>query len=145
MKTIDVYTLPNHYKLLYKLLAQRSINVQISHQALPDFEDHCKFVDSNPYLHWYFIDIHEEIAGTAYITDTNTIGIWLLPSYTSHTKSVLQWLLVHHTPLPPIQSKRISAFSINISPNNTDLIAVTEEIGGKHMQNTYAFYPNTSK
>lgn len=139
MEIIDVYTLADHSKILYQLLAKRSVNAQISHQNLPSFEEHCAFVDSHPYLHWYVIYIDEHAAGTAYITDMNTIGLSLSSEYASHMPAVLQWLMSHHTPLPEIKSKRIPQFSININPANQSLILAVKAVGGQHVQNTYVF------
>ena len=51
-----------HIKLLYDLLEKRCHN--ISHQEMPDYETHEKFVKHNPYKFWYFIETNQKLIGT---------------------------------------------------------------------------------
>ena len=82
---IDVYEWDRQEMLehLYLLLGKREAHQNISHQKMPNFWDHVKFVDSKPYKAWYLITestpATKVIIGTTYITNNNEVGIFLYP------------------------------------------------------------------
>ena len=45
-------------RFLYNQLKERESKINISHKNMPTFEEHSKFVMSNPYSKWYII-IHK--------------------------------------------------------------------------------------
>ena len=53
-------------KMLYELLKFRNFN--ISHEKLPDFDSHKKFVVNNSYRTWNIIERNNKTLGTFYIT-----------------------------------------------------------------------------
>ena len=59
--------------ITYDLLLQR--RHVISHRLAPVFEDHVKFVNSNPYRAWYLAMNNQKAVGTFYLSKENTIGI----------------------------------------------------------------------
>ena len=65
-----------HIKLLYKLLKSRKFT--ISHEKLPDYDSHKKFVLKNSYRTWNIIKENNKILGTFYITLNNEVGINLI-------------------------------------------------------------------
>lgn len=70
------------HRILYDLLQEREEHVNISHREMPSFEDHCEFVDHNPYQCWFFIMADDgEVAGSIYLTDDMEIGIFLFKKY----------------------------------------------------------------
>ena len=42
---------------------------------MPDFKTHKKFIENNPYIHWYLFSLNGKFIGTFYIKDDNSIGI----------------------------------------------------------------------
>ena len=47
----------------------------ISHEVMPDFEEHKNFVKSNPYRAWYLIYFKEEAVGSFYLSNDNSIEL----------------------------------------------------------------------
>ena len=62
MKLIDVYASPEAARVLYELLAERNPEQNISHKAMPSFDEHCAFVASKPYQAWYLIVDDTDVA-----------------------------------------------------------------------------------
>ena len=65
------------YKFLYELLLQRKKIVNISHKKMPTYEEHVKFIESEPYSKWYIIQIDDKKIGSIYLTKENEIGIFV--------------------------------------------------------------------
>ena len=65
------------YEFLYKLLSERKQITFISHKKMPTYEEHVKFVKSEPYSKWYIIQIDDKKIGSIYLTKQNEIGIFL--------------------------------------------------------------------
>lgn len=135
----DVYSLPSAPRLLFERLKNRTPTEAISHASVPEFNAHMAFFESRPYRYWYLVEIDSVIAGTLYITDENSIGVSLDAQYAETTSCVIRNAIEGHTPLPAVPSKRVSQFSINVSPGNEQLAKAVTELGGVHVQNTYIF------
>jgi RimJ/RimL family protein N-acetyltransferase len=67
-------------QFLYKLLAERPPEANISHVAMPTFDEHVKFMETEPYTAWYVIERGESI-GSIYLTKRDEIGIFLLKEH----------------------------------------------------------------
>jgi RimJ/RimL family protein N-acetyltransferase len=65
---------------LYALLAERPPEANISHAAMPTFEEHVEFMKTEPYTAWYVIERGQPI-GSIYLTDHDEIGIFLLKEH----------------------------------------------------------------
>ena len=78
MEKIDFLLIKeSDYQFLYDLLLQRNSNVNISHKRMPTYEEHIKFVRSQPYSKWYIIEIDGERVGSIYLTNQNEVGIFV--------------------------------------------------------------------
>ncbi len=68
------------YEFLYELLSERKQITFISHKKMPTYEEHVKFIESEPYSKWYIIQIDDKKIGSIYLTKENEIGIFLKES-----------------------------------------------------------------
>ena len=128
-------------RVLYNLLEDRvgALDINISHNALPPWRDHVRFVKSKPYRVWYIIKADGLAAGTVYATRMNEVGIHLFPDYRG--KHIAQWalktFLSRHKPLAAIPTKRVGAWLANINPKNKRSIDFFEKAGFTIKQYTY--------
>ena len=123
--------------ITYDLLAQRSHG--ISHGFTPVFEDHVKFVNSNPYRAWYLVMNNREAIGTFYISKENTIGINVNEiNYAQTVAAIINYVKNNYSPLPEIKSVRASIFTINVPPTNLSLIKILEKLDKEILQICYA-------
>lgn len=130
--------IPTHYQIeiLYQLLKERTYT--ISHQIMPSFEEHEKFVINHPYIIWYLVKKNQQYVGSFYITDNNCIGINLNDLY---IKECLELILTRvkkeFIPLPAIRSVRANHFHLNVASNNSNLIYFLEKLNIAPIQITY--------
>lgn len=124
-----------HIKILFDILKKRDKN--ISHQSVPEFDDHVEFVKKNPYRKWFFIISSKGFIGTIYVTYENTIGINVINEESFAMKCALEYIFKTIKPLPAIPSVRNKLFSVNLSPNNITLKKVLVEIDAELIQETY--------
>ena len=64
-------------EFLYEMLKERDSTVNVTHQKLPLFNEHLKFIKSKPYDAWYIIEIESKQVGHIYIDNKNRIG-WFI-------------------------------------------------------------------
>jgi len=64
-------------EFLYEMLKERDSTVNVTHQKLPLFNEHLKFIKSKPYDAWYIIEIESKQVGHIYIDNENRIG-WFI-------------------------------------------------------------------
>lgn len=131
MKLADVYVSDAAPRVLYRLLEERTPEVNISHRAMPTWEQHCAFIASHPYDAWYLIETETgEPAGAIYLTQASEIGIFLLRAHQGHGygKRAVQELMKLHPR---------ERYLANINPANESSIAFFHELGFHHIQNTY--------
>lgn len=126
---------------LFELLQEREKDESISHKEMPTYLEHIKFVQSDPYERWFIIFDEDEhdIVGSVYITKKNEIGIAIYKncSRRGYAKAVLSKFNVMHSVLDNFSYYTRSPFYANINPANTKSIALFEQAGFKHIQNTY--------
>ena len=130
MKLVDVHESPVAPKLLYQLMEERTPEINISHQALPDWESHLAFIASRPYDAWYLIEDEDEQVGTIYLSKTSEIGVFILAAHRGHGygKRAIEMLTEKHPR---------ERFLANINPANGRSIEFFESLGFHHIQNTY--------
>jgi RimJ/RimL family protein N-acetyltransferase len=130
MKLVDAHTSPEAPDVLYRLLEERSPEVNISHRAMPSWEQHCAFVASKPYDAWYLIEADGGKVGAIYLSKTNEIGIFLFRSHrgAGYGKRAVTMLMERHPR---------DRYLANINPKNDASIAFFRELGFHHIQNTY--------
>jgi hypothetical protein len=123
----------DHVCILYGLLKSRVYT--ISHNDIPSLEEHSNFVRHHPYRAWFFVKALDEVVGTAYLTDQNTIGLNILDEFIQDSiPYVIEKIESEVEPLPEIKSVRAAQFSINVAPNNINLIKALEKYGCKCSQ-----------
>ena len=123
----------NDLVFLYKLLEERRPDENISHKTTPTWREHCKFVESRPYLTWRLIFpvLRVEPVGAIYLSRQNEIGIWVLLDERQHgyAEAAVRALIEE------CEGKRLLA---NINPANGKSIALFEKLGFRLVQHTYA-------
>ena len=78
-------------RMLYEILKLRKFN--ISHDKLPEFDEHNKFVLGNLYRVWKFIDNGSQTIGTFYITCENVVSISLIvPNKKMYISVIIKFL-----------------------------------------------------
>ena len=64
-------------EFLFDLLKERDLSTNISHNKMPTYDEHVKFVQSKPYSKWYIIFKSKQKVGSIYLSKNNEIGIFL--------------------------------------------------------------------
>ncbi len=64
-------------RFLYQLLGERDPSANISHRRMPTYDEHVRFVSSNPYASWYVIYHSNKKVGSIYLSKQDEIGIFL--------------------------------------------------------------------
>jgi len=131
MKLVDAYSVPNHVNILWNLLLERQPEQSISHHGMPTMQEHTKFVGSRPYAFWYIIRRGSlGNLGSVYLTRDDEIGVFIYSGCQGHGygPQAIKLLMKAH---PRKQ------YLANINPANAGSIHVFEELGFKHVQNTY--------
>ena len=120
----------NDEKFLYKLLEERKPITYISHKEMPSYEEHVKFVRSQPYSKWYIIEIDGERVGSIYLTHQNEVGIHLFKAHEDEQRylNIIKKLIAESTE---------TRFFINISPRNELYINFAKKMGFNLKQYTY--------
>jgi len=65
----------NDMSFLYELLKNKDPNSNISHKKMPSYDEHVKFVMSEPYTIWYIIEYDKKNVGAIYLSKRDEIGI----------------------------------------------------------------------
>ena len=126
-------------RVLYEILKLRKFN--ISHDKLPEFDEHNKFVLGNLYRVWKFIDNGSQTIGTFYITCENVVSISLIVPNKTIYISVIRKILEKYKPLKEIKSVNSKYFLIKTNPKNKILIRALKKLNMKFIQKTYALIP----
>jgi RimJ/RimL family protein N-acetyltransferase len=126
------------HEFLFELLKNRESDVNISHKMMPNFDEHVKFVVSEPYSAWYIIIVNDKKLGSIYLSKQNEIGIFLINEMKGKGlgKIVLKLLMNRHPR---------SRYLANISPNNKQSLKFFEKNNFKLIQYTYEFINKNSK
>lgn len=122
-------------EILYKILKARTHS--ISHNSMPKFENHKKFVLSEPYRHWYIIYENYMHEGTFYIQNNNSIGINIFTPTLSKITEILQFINNKFEPNDAIPSMIPNYFYVNVSEKNTDLLMILDKMGCIPIQRSY--------
>jgi RimJ/RimL family protein N-acetyltransferase len=129
MKLISVYERRDRHELLFRLLAERGDEVNISHKGMPTWEQHVKFVESHPYEAWYFICDPEPV-GACYLTSHNEIGVFVFSENQKrgYARSAVKAIIEQHGP---------GRYLANVSPLNEASRFLFGGLGFKMLQHTY--------
>lgn len=130
MKLFDVYSSRGALSVLYRLLEERTPEVNISHRELPSWDDHCTFVASRPYAAWYLIEVEGQPIGAIYLSRMDEIGVFILRAHQGRgygRRAVLALMERHPR----------DRYLANVNPANEHSIAFFRSLGFEHIQNTY--------
>jgi len=146
MTLVDVYSAPEAARVLYDLLAEREPQTNISHKAMPTWDEHVRFVASKPYQAWYLLEVDDgnnsrtappQIVGAIYLTKPaakaragDEIGVFVFKAHRGkgYGKAAIKALMSQH-------GKR--RYLANIAPGNAASIKLFDALGFRHIQNTY--------
>ena len=130
MKLIPVSEHPDAARILYQLLEERDPIVNISHRAMPTWEEHLAFIASNPYLAWYIVRGEGgNDAGAVYITHAGEIGVGILKQF--------QGLFLGPMAVRQIMKRHPrERFLANVGPRNIFSRRMFEKLGFVHIQDT---------
>ncbi len=90
---------------------------------MPSYEEHVKFILSNPYKIWYIIYLGNTKSGSIYLSKQNEIGLFILSKHQGKnigkqalqllmkkTQNLVTWLtLIQRTVNPSIFSRKTSS------------------------------------
>lgn len=130
MRLVDVYTEPRATAVLWQLMAERTPEVNISHQGMPTLDHHLAFIAKRPYAHWYLLDVGDgDFVGAVYLTHAREIGVFVLQRFRGNGfgRIGVQMLMQAHP----------GRFLANINPRNERSLRLFRELGfGEPMQVT---------
>jgi len=129
-------------ELAYDLLAERPKENWISHNKMPSFAEHVRFMDSKPFRYWYVIILDNgEMVGTIECLPTNEFGIHILKQY--HRKGygteAVKLFLDTHVPLPAIPAVRNGKWLSNMTPSNHASKEFFGKLGFRPLQETWVY------
>ena len=123
---------------LYNQLKHRTFS--ISHQAVPQYEDHIDFVSNHPYRAWFIIKQIKNVIGSIYVQHDNSIGLNCIDSVTEmQIEKILNMLTSQLSPLDAAPSVRFGEFFLNVSSCNTELQDKLKNIGLIESQRSFCF------
>lgn len=140
------YPANSSIEFLFELMKQRPPESNISHQALPTWDEHMRFVNRvpRPFRFWYLIHRLpagnvEEPVGYISATENNEIGIVLLERFRAngYGPMAINMFIANHHPLEGINSKRTGHWLANIAPGNEHSKRVFTKLGFEKVQETY--------
>lgn len=146
MTLLDVYDPADGQraaKVLYDLMRERSTeqdaNVNISHRALPPFEEHLAYYEKRPYHAWYLILVDGICAGSVSATKRNEIGIVLFQEHRGkgYGKRAVELFMATVLPLPAVPGSVNGHWLANINPRNERSIRLFRSLGFNLIQHTY--------
>lgn len=128
-------------ELLFQLLQERERGVSISHQKMPTWLEHSRFVDSSPYAAWYLIVGNGETVGACYVTKQNEIGVAIFKKHQGKRwgPAAVAQMLNQCLPLPAEAGRRPGYFVANINPQNTKSFNMFKHLGFVDHQVTLAY------
>lgn len=122
MKLRDVYEdCTVSRRLLYQLLGEREPHESISHRGMPHYDDHCDFVASRPYAHWYLVEDAGCCVGAVYLTRQGEIGVGIFKAHRGHRYG--------HDAVVEVMRLHPGRLLANINPANAASIALFRQLG----------------
>ena len=126
-----------HIMALYRLLRNRKFSV--SHDTLPEYKEHEKFVKNHPYRTWQIIYNSDEPAGSFYIAKDNAIGINLGVDDVSMSREIIVWIFENWSPLSAVKSVRPAHFFMRVPIGNDHLVQAIKESKGNLVEKVFIF------
>jgi hypothetical protein len=122
---------------LYFLIQNKKHN--ISNVSLPSRNQHEKFCLNHPYRFWFLIYEQKNLLGSVYFTYQNSIGINFMDIAGRHNELIIRHLVENIDPMPAKPSEVQTKFFCNVSPKNTKLIKLLENLGADVSQVSFKF------
>ena len=120
---------------LYSLLKKRKHT--ISHREIPDFERHKEFVHKHPYKYWFIFGENEEILGSFYIKNDNSIGMNLNKCSVENVKAIISYIKENIEPSAHEASLIPPYFYLNIPSTNKELQKILHDLDIISIQVSY--------
>jgi RimJ/RimL family protein N-acetyltransferase len=122
MRLISVYERFEESSIvLFRLLAEREPHQNISHRAMPTWEEHVEFVLRHPYAAWYLVEVDGYPRGSVYLTKQREIGVGILKGQRGHRyglDAVAELMRLHP-----------GRFVANIAPGNDASLNLFRRLG----------------
>lgn len=132
-----VVATPEQIKQLYSQLKRRIHN--ISHNKLPSFNEHTKFVENNPYREWFIIKREDIDIGNLYVQFDNSVGLHCVEDISpSQLQELLRKLIDNIKPLGSIPSVRSRTLFLNIASKDVKMQKKLTSIECVEIQRSYA-------
>ena len=133
---------PAALAFLFRLLAERPAEANISHREMPSRARHERFVRSHPYRDWFIVedpgieDRRQRWVGSVYLTHLNEIGVAILQKHQGkgYGAAAVGNLMVECKPSKIVNGGR---FLANVAPGNDPSRRLFERLGGRIIQVTY--------
>ena len=109
----------NDSEVLFKLLRERVHS--ISHNKIPEWDEHNAFVKVHPYRHWAIVLEDDFPIGTFYLQDDNSVGLNINEPSLHIVSQVLIYIRAKFKPLREMKSKVPPYFYVNASYVNEKL------------------------
>lgn len=118
-----------HIDVLYALLSERTPEQSISHEAMPTYIAHEKYVAADPHKAWYLLYVAETVVGCVYLSKRNEIGFSVFKCFRrlGYASDAIEQLMQKHA----------GPYVANINPQNDASQAVVGQLGFKLRQVTY--------
>lgn len=130
IELLDVYSVPESEKFLYRLLQERMPHQSISHKRMPTYEEHLSYIANHPYQAWYLIyNTLVGIVGATYLTKIREVGLFIFNEF--------QGKGYGYAALAELRSRYPGRMLANINPENPGSCIFFERHGGKQIQVTY--------
>ena len=127
-----VASVANGVQILYDILGERKPREAIRHKAMPTYEAHIRFIESNPYKAWYLIhDASMGWVGHINLSRDRKVGIFLFEK--ARGKGYGEVAIRRLAGLHP------GVMYAEINPDNAPSIVFFKRLGGKLIQHTYEF------
>lgn len=131
----EVSGAPEQIEILLELLRKRKHS--ISHERIPDPEEHAEFVAKHPYRIWWLVRAEERVIGAAYLTKENALGIHLMTDDPKTYQKVIEKICRDNQPLPAIPSVRPGFLYANVAPDNLTLNQALLNLGTEQTQSSF--------
>ena len=120
MNLVNAYDYPGREQILYDLLMERTREQSISHKVMPPWIEHVRFVQSQPYQHWYLIEV-DAVVGAIYLTLDDEIGVFIFREHAGHGYGEMAITeLIRKHPGPKLA---------NVNPANTASMELFSSLG----------------
>lgn len=132
LRQVEPWGSSTHCNHLYEILRERLDEPQtnISHKALPTFEEHMVFMRSSPYMAWFVVTMDGLPVGATYLTRQREIGLYICRDFREQG--------IGREVVAEMRARFPGPILANVNPENVKARQFWERMGGKLLQVTYA-------